>query len=456
MLSAWPAEDMSNRLSSRFGLRLQGVIALTLFVAVIGLLGYLSHRYDRRFDWTASGRNSLSEASRLVLAKLPEPVTATVFVRPNPELRTSIDDLLQRYVAASPRFTVSYVNPDQAPARVKELGIRADGTVVLEVGARREKLEQLDEQAVTSALMRLSRRGERKLIFVSGHGERRPDGRANSDLSSFTAALREQGIQATRADETSGSDLPADATLVISAPAVDLTAAEVGTIERFIGAGGNLLWLADPGPLHGLEPIAAQFGMRFVPGTIIDPVGQVIAGSAHFTIASPDNYRFHPALSGFEFTTLFPLAVGIEHDPKPPWTASDLIEVAASGWAETGPIGDKVAFDEGKDRRGPFILATAFTRKHGKREQRVVVIGDGDFLSNAYLGNGGNLNLGLNLVNWLAADDAFVNIPPRVAPDTALKLPRDVSLLIGFGFLFGLPAAFAAVGLGVWLRRRGR
>ena len=33
---------------------------------------------------------------------------------------------------------------------------------------------------------------------------------------------------------------------------------------------------------------------------------------------------------------------------------------------------------------------------------------------------------------------------------------RDNSLLIGFDFLFLMPAAFAAAGLGVWLRRRGR
>ncbi|MDD3652506.1 Gldg family protein, partial [Immundisolibacter sp.] len=139
---------MAGPLSSRFALRLQGTLALLLFIAVIGLLGYLAHRYDHRFDWTANGRNSLSEASRQVLEKLPGPVTATAFVRPNPQLRATIDELLQRYAAASPKFKVTYVNPDQAPARVKELGIRADGTVLLELGDRREKLEQLDEQAL--------------------------------------------------------------------------------------------------------------------------------------------------------------------------------------------------------------------------------------------------------------------------------------------------------------------
>lgn len=447
---------MTARPSSRFALRLQGALSLLLFLAVIGLLGYLAHSYDQRFDWTASGRNSLSEASRKVLDTLPAPVTATVFLRPNPPLRADIDDLLQRYAAASPKFTVSYVNPDQAPARVKALGIRADGTLVLELGERREKLEQLDEQAVTNALMRLSRSGERALVFLTGHGERSPDGDANHDLSTFTAALRDQGVQATRADPTTGGDFPPDATLVISAPQVELGKGEVAAIERFLDAGGNLLWLADPGPLHGLEPIAATLGLRLVPGTLIDPVGQVIAGSAHFAVASPDNYRFHQSLSGFEFTTLFPLAVGLEHEVREPWTATDLIDIAPSGWSETGPLTDAVAFDEGQDRQGPFVLATAFTRPRDEREQRVVVIGDGDFLSNAYIGNGGNLNLGLNLVNWLAADDSFVDIPSRVAPDTELALSRDASLLIGLGFLFGLPAAFIAGGVGVWLRRRGR
>ncbi|WP_372716912.1 GldG family protein [Immundisolibacter sp.] len=442
--------------STRFALRLQGAVAVLLFVALIGLLGYLAETYNQRYDWTVNGRNSLSVASHQVLDKLPGPVSATVFARPNAELHTRIDDLLQRYAIASPRFTVKFVNPDQEPARVKELGVRADGTLLLELGERREKVEQLDEQAITNALMRLSRSGERKLMFLSGHGERSPDGEANHDLSTFSTALRAQGVASSRPDTTSGTELPPDGTLVLSTPQVDLLPTEIAAIRRFLEAGGNLLWLAEPGPLHGLAPIADDLGLKFVPGTLIDPVGQVLAGSAHFAVASGENYRFHEALAGFEFTTLFPLAVGLEHEQKTPWTATDLIEVAGAGWAEIGPITDTVALDEGKDLPGPFILAAAFTRTQGEREQRVVVIGDGDFLSNTYIGNGGNLNLGLNLVNWLAADASFINIAPRTAPDTALKMSRDDSMLIGFGFLFGLPVAFAAAGLGVWLRRRGR
>ena len=86
--------------------------------------------------------------------------------------------------------------------------------------------------------------------------------------------------------------------------------------------------------------------------------------------------------------------------------------------------------------------------------QRVVVIGDADFLSNAVVGNGGNLDLGLNLVRWLAQDDALLDIPPRVAPDRQFDLPRPVAVTLGLTFLVILP--LACVIAGVWIRHRRR
>jgi ABC-type uncharacterized transport system involved in gliding motility auxiliary subunit len=90
------------------------------------------------------------------------------------------------------------------------------------------------------------------------------------------------------------------------------------------------------------------------------------------------------------------------------------------------------------------------------REQRIVVIGDGDFLSNAYLGNGGNLALGLNIIQWLTHDDAFIAIQPKTAPDQTLVLDRNAQIAISLGFLLVLPMALLIAGLAIWLRRRKR
>jgi ABC-type uncharacterized transport system involved in gliding motility auxiliary subunit len=85
-----------------------------------------------------------------------------------------------------------------------------------------------------------------------------------------------------------------------------------------------------------------------------------------------------------------------------------------------------------------------------------VVVGDGDFLSNTYLGNAGNLDLGLNLITWLSHDDAFMDIRVRGAPDTTLVLERTTTAMIGLGFLIGLPLLLLVMGLIIWLRRRRR
>ena len=83
-----------------------------------------------------------------------------------------------------------------------------------------------------------------------------------------------------------------------------------------------------------------------------------------------------------------------------------------------------------------------------------MVIGDGDFVANEYLGNSGNLDLGVRLVSWVAADDQMVKISARTATDSTLELTRGQMLGIVFGSLFLIPLILIANGVGVWLRRR--
>jgi ABC-type uncharacterized transport system involved in gliding motility auxiliary subunit len=86
----------------------------------------------------------------------------------------------------------------------------------------------------------------------------------------------------------------------------------------------------------------------------------------------------------------------------------------------------------------------------------MIVIGDGDFLSNAYLGNGGNLNLGLNIIHWLSQNEQFINVPAKTARDRALNLSPTASGAIALGFLFLLPIVLIGAGALIWFKRRRR
>ncbi|MDB5903213.1 MAG: hypothetical protein JWM26_2091, partial [Betaproteobacteria bacterium] len=111
-------------------------------------------------------------------------------------------------------------------------------------------------------------------------------------------------------------------------------------------------------------------------------------------------------------------------------------------------------FDAAHDLPGPVNIAAAFERTVNDKQQRIVVVGNGSFLSNAFLGNAGNLQLGIGTLNWLTAEDDLVAIDPRPAPDSRIDIDQMTLYLIAFGFMLVLPLVFIATGVVIWWRRR--
>lgn len=442
---------------SRIRLRLASSGFVVLLLAAVALTLWVTRNYHVQFDWTRSNRNTLSEASRNMLTALPQPVRITAFATEQGGLRKNITALVGRYQKYKSDIALEFVDPTLDPARVRAANVRIDGELVVEVNSRRENLSQLTEDALTNALQRLGRGGERWVVFVSGHGERSPDRQANHDLSTWAQQLAKRGLK-TRAIALGKTAIPENTSvLVIAGPRVKLLGTEVKQIEQYLARGGNLLWLMDPGSLQGLERVAESLGAEVQRGVIVDPASQAATGSSPtFIIGNPERYGAHPVVQGFALTTLFPEAAGLTVQAPKGWEQQTILDTEPSAWSETGPLTGRIQFNAGDDLRGPLNLAVALSRKQENREQRVILVGDGDFLANAYIGNGGNLDLGMNLVNWLGADDAYINVPVRTASDLSLNLSQPAQILIGFSFPLLLPLGLFATGMTIWWRRRKR
>ncbi len=457
---------------SRRRLKLESWGFVVLFLAVVGLIAWLSTRYHYQSDWTASGRHTLSEASRNLLASMKGPIQITSFIRESDAngLRKRTTDLVNRYRDKKSDLTLTFVDPDLDPEKVRAMNVSLEGEMVVEYKGRRENLKSVGEQALTNALQRLARSTERTIVFLEGHGERSPEKVANFDLSERTRQLKDKGFHSTTLNLGTMPGIPDNTSvLVIASPQVDLLPGEVKIIEDYVAKGGNLLWFSEPGSLHGLEPLAQSLGVDFEPGTIVDPTGKML-GINHPALVVVAEYPKHPVTEELSSLTLFPFARPLKLESVHGWEGTELLRTLDRSWSETGPLEGSVRFDQGKDLKGPLTIAALLTRdrpgsttsgspdnKPGQHpQQRVAGFGDGDFLSNTYLGNGANLDLGNRLINWLSNDDSFITIAAHTSPDTHLEMTSTTTLLIGGGFLVVIPLTLLIAGVVIWLKRRKR
>ena len=423
-----------------------------LGLGILGALGaglVLAHRHPVILDWTGNQRHGLSAASRAALDAVAGPLTVSVYLPAKHNGRASAKALVARYQRVAPRLTLRFVDPLDVPDLMRKEELRV-GEMVLTSGERRERIPAMTEAAFTNALARLARGEQQWLGFVSGHGERSPTRQANFDLSEFASALAVRGIRAREVNLAELAAVPDNlSALVIASPQTDFLPGELTLIQDYLARGGHLLWLLEPAAPASLTVLATALGLQPGTQTVIDPAAQTM-GLTDPTLALVLRYEAHPALGQFSASALFPHATPLRVQAPAGWTAATLFSSGKGSWGEAGPLAGAVSFDEGQDTRGPLPLAVALTRD----AQRVVLVGDGDFLSNTYLGNGGNRELGIRLVEWLSANDALVNVDAVAAPDRELVLSSWQIALVGGGFLVVLPGVFLLNGLWLWWRRR--
>lgn len=431
---------------------------MALMAALAGLLGYLA--WEKRIQWDVSqnAHNSLSTPSIEVLKKMHGPIAVTVYARTQDaqlgNISRIIGDFLARYQRIKPDFNVTFVDPDEYPQRAQAAGVRVNGETVVEFKGRQERLATFNEQALTNLLIRLARSGEKQVTGLAGHGERRLDGIGSRDLGEFGKQLIARGFAISVANLANTGDVPANTrVLIITSPQVDLSAGTVEKVLAYVERGGSVLWLVDQAPLHGLQPLAERLGLTLTPGVVVDP--QALKLRTPVTFAPGASYARHPVTNDFDYPTIFPFARQITLNESEDWLSASLVETAQSGWVETGKLDAGVTFDPMYDVSGPIPIAATLSRTVQDQEQRIVVIGSGHFLANAYLGYGKNLDFGINVVNWLAGGDDLIAIQPQATLDSNLKLTEPALTVMAWIFLIVLPLSFLTSGLMIW-RRRGR
>jgi len=432
-------------------------------LALVALLGVLSTKYHAFRDVTQDNRNTVSESSINILKQMDGAISITAFAPDDEVFRQNIKNFIARYQRSKSDIRLSFINAAKDPKLAQEAGIKAKGgELVIEHQKRSEHLiPPYTEQDLTNVLAHLSRAHQQAVMLLNGHDERSFSSNNNQDFGAFGKQLIAKGFNLSTPNLITETNLhKSGAMLIIAGPRVNVSPIEVTKIKTYLDGGGNLLWLLDDENLHGLEEIAKYLGLEVAQGLVVDKSIAEFGGD--LKTAFGVQYGDHPVTENFRIRTSFPGArkIAARGTYENGWKVQDLVHVAANGWLETSPFTPesdltKITFDEKNDVPGPINIAVAIERKYGKKGQRVVVVGNANFLSNTFIINDGNLDLGLNMVNWLAGDDNLITIPPTILKDGNLNLTAESNykpVFIGFQIL--LPLGLLIFGMFTWWKRR--
>lgn len=443
--------------------RIQSTLFYVLLAIVVVLLAQLSAKNTLHADWTANSRHSLSQTTKQFLKQNDLAINLRVFISPASEYKPTLESLLDRYQRYNDKLVISYIDPDFSPELVRQFNIQQQGEMVISHREKQQRVYDLSEQSLTNALIAVSRQKEQWLVFIEGHGERSPLHQANFNLSIWGDNLQQKGFKLQSLNLIEQAHIPDNtAVLIIASPEKPWLAGEVERVKEYINKGGHLLWLSEPDSSQNLLSLAESLGLEFLPGTVVDPNTELLGiNDPRFALIT--DYAQHPVAAATSTVTLFPQSSAIQHKDND-WRYTSLLTTADNVWSDiaSNPSDTLLPmlfeFEAGVDIPGPltigYLLSKPVSDPETDHEQRIAVIGDGDFLSNSYIGNGANLELGLALINWLAEDDALISIPIKTTLDNQLELSPQQSLYIGLGFLMGLPTILFMIGLAIWWYRR--
>jgi ABC-type uncharacterized transport system involved in gliding motility auxiliary subunit len=447
-----------------------GSNALLLSASVGGillLLNVAAGRSPLRWDLTEDREYSLSPETVLVLAELPGPAELRGFY--TSELASSRDDLrplLEEYATRSDgKLSFTFVDPNEDPLAAEQFGVTRDGSMVVILGERSEVVQFPNEQEITSALVRLANPGERRVYFLTGHGEADVESLEDGGYGRAREALVSKNYQVESLNLLAEHEVPEGALAVVIAGATRvLSEAEVETLRQFSEQGGALIVLAQPSAETEIgeeaDPMAAYLAEAW--GLVLNDDVVVDLRSAQALLVFAADYPSHPISDrlqrvGTYYAVVRSLALAAPEDFS--FTLTGLVQTSDSAWGETDLetlISEgRAEVEDGVDYAGPLLLAAA--GENALTRARLVVFGDSDFAANVHFFNYANGDMLVNSIDWATGQEGLIDLTPKQPTQRFVVPPSSLAQrLILLLTVFAIPGTVSILGVRMALQRRRR
>jgi len=448
------------------------VIYSIIFVAILIAVNYISNQHHRRLDMSEEHVYSLSSQSVQVVKNLQKPLKMYGFFAggDNP---TALQ-LYEEYAYASPKVTFQMVDPDRNPELAERYKVSALGTTHLQYGGDNgdgTNVSEMTEEAITNAIIRVSKATKKTLCFLDGHGEADPDDASGENgFGTLKTALEGEGFQIKKTLLATQAAVPDECTIfAIAGPLKPLDPHEVDAIGKYLENGGRaLITLRAPRPNNevdesALVKLVGQWSVDAGNDIVVDQVTRLFAAPALGVSPLVQTYGAHPITKDFKERTIFPMARSVTpaEKPKEGVAVTALASTSETSWGETdidGIFKRQEAKLDPQDKRGPIDVADAIQATAAKaaagKETRIVVIGSTDAGDNQWVGQLFNRDFFVNSVDWLSGEENQISIRPRQLRSSRFRLTAEQFTIVFILAVLLLPELLLIAGIVVWWERR--
>lgn len=448
-----------------------GMMVLLFFFLMV-LVNFLGVRNVKTWDFSSAKRNTLSDQSVKLIKNLDSELKVIFFYKKGQEgaeeNKAAFRELIKKYQDQTDKINLDFVEVNERPDMAKEFGVdKGSGIVFLTYKGRKNRIDKIEEQEITSALVKVSREKEKTVYFTLGHKEYSlEESREANGLFQLKALLEGNNYKLKTWTINSEPKPPADADIVVIAgPTQNFLEFEVKALQEYLKNGGNLL-LALEGTTAGLDGLLKSLGVEPQNNFVFNIVNLGGQGGVDPRVTFGSDFSKDNEITKV-FTqnelTLFqrPMALSMAKPAPTGLAVSEIVKTTANSIA----FKDLKMSDQGP--RGPFTLAavvkgkfptaagsTAEAPAGNIKEFQAVIVGDADFMNNQLLMQNLNRDLLLNSLASLSKEENLISITPKELARTEISPSSFKQAAFFFGFIIPLPLLMLISSIALWFKRR--
>ncbi len=439
-------------MNRKFRFHIHNSLLVLLVLGIVVMINFISHRHYKLFDFTKNKSHTLSSQSVKIVKGLKTKIKIIGFFEK--KKKQVFYDLVDKYMYYTDQIEKELVDPEVAVRLAEKHGIRQMDVVVVEGPKKTLKVEDLTEENLTNALVKVTQEKNKNFYFVTGHLEKSITDKERSGYSHLKKELEESGYSAKELFLMKELKIPEDCdALVIAGPQKSFLDKEGDVIQEYAQKGGQLFVFLDPNVEVPLSKLLSDLGVIVHNDIILDKESRILGGD--FVIPLIYTYGEHEVLKDFgkqKVATFFPLARSFEQKDKLPEGVSFefLAKTSPASWGETDSKAKEVSFDPKKDIQGPLTVAAVMT----KGKTRLILFGSSHIATNTFLFKSGNRDLVLNAFSWLAKDTDLISVRPKKEGVSTMTLTPAQGKLVAGVTVVAIPLFIILFGVFYWNKRR--